>query len=95
MPSVLLIGITNIGGSKPGAEHVCLKAIDYRKRGMTRKFVGKEDLFNTKGQRVKGSKVGRNFFAPLNLCPFVLKLLADPQKFSSRRKRGRYVSRKV
>jgi hypothetical protein len=36
-------------------------------KGLTSKFVGKEDLFNTKVQRDKGSKVGRNLFEPLSL----------------------------
>jgi hypothetical protein len=57
------------------------------KKGMTSKLVGQEDLFNTKVPRDKGAKVGRKFFAPLHLCTLVLKLLADPQKFSERRKR--------
>jgi hypothetical protein len=34
---------------------------------MTRKFVGKENLFNAKVQRGKGEQVGRKFFEPLNL----------------------------
>jgi hypothetical protein len=37
---------------------------------MTRKFVGKEDLFNTKVQRDKGAKVSRASslpFVPLSL----------------------------